>query len=404
MVGESKKKAVLALIGGSLATFWPGALCFGYPGVLGPYWRETFEVGTADTGNIMFFMLASLGIFMFLVGRWQERLGLRTMVVIGGILCGVNMLTAAYANGMAMVYLWAFVTGAASCFTNMPALTAVQRWFPGRRGLVSGIVNLVFGSAAAIASPALARMLSGMGYLSMNLVLGAVALVTGIAASVLISDPTRLGLQPIAGGKAAKVAMPGPSLTVREALRTRDFWLIWLTWATVGAAPIAMVTQSVNYGLSQGVELQTAVIILTAFNLTNGLSRILTGYFSDRIRRNLTMAVAFALAGVAYFILPHTSGIAIAAVLAAFVGFALGTLFAVSAPLVADHFGLRHFGAIFGMVFTAYGFLAGPLGPWLSGFIVDAGGGSYVPVFSYLGGMCLLGAVFISLVGRGRKA
>ena len=152
VLGESKKKAVLASIGGSLATFWPGALCFGYPGVLGPYWRETFEVGTADTGNIMFFMLASLGIFMFLVGRWQERLGLRTMVVIGGILCGVNMLTAAYANGMAMVYLWAFVTGAASCFTNMPALTAVQRWFPGRRGLVSSIVNLVFGSAAAIAS------------------------------------------------------------------------------------------------------------------------------------------------------------------------------------------------------------------------------------------------------------
>ena len=69
---------------------------------------------------------------MFLAGRWQEHWA--RMVVIGGILCGVNMLTAAYANGMAMVYLWAFVTGAASCFTNMPALTAVQRWFPADAG------------------------------------------------------------------------------------------------------------------------------------------------------------------------------------------------------------------------------------------------------------------------------
>lgn len=400
---RDKSRAVLALIGGSLATFWPGALAFGYPGVLGPYWRQTFEVGTAATGNIMFFMLASLGIFMFLVGRWQERLGLRVMLAVGGILCGLNMLTAAYATGMPMVYLWAFLTGAASCFTNMPALTAVQRWFPGRRGLVSGIVNLVFGSAAAIMSPLLARMLNSLGYERMNLVLGAVALATGLVAALLLSDPVRLGLQPMGWGGKTKAPLPGPSLTVREALRTRDFWLIWLTWATIGAAPIAMVTQSVNFGLSQGFELQTAVIILTAFNLTNGLSRILTGYFSDRIKRTLTMAVAFALAGAAYFILPHTSGIALAAVLAAIVGFALGTLFAVSAPLVADCFGLKHFGAIFGLVFTAYGFLAGPLGPWLSGFIVDASGGGYVAVFSYLGAMCVVGTVSISLVGRGRR-
>ncbi len=108
---------------------------------------ETFEVGTADTGNIMFFMLASLGIFMFLVGRWQERLGLRTMMVVGGVLCGVNMLTAAYANGMTMVYLWAFVTGAASCFTNMPAYSqSYSGGFPVGAGW-SRIVNLVFGSA-----------------------------------------------------------------------------------------------------------------------------------------------------------------------------------------------------------------------------------------------------------------
>ena len=402
-MGEAKGRAILTVIGSSLATFWPGALAFGYPGVLGPYWRETFQVGTAATGNIMFFMLASLGIFMFLVGRWQERWGARTIMAIGGVLCGLNMVTAAYANGIAMVYLWAFITGAASCFTNMPALTLVQRWFPGRRGLMSGIVNLVFGSAAALMSPLLGRMVAALGYRPMNLVLGALALATGLLAAGLASDPAGVGLQPIAGGRGAG-APARTSMTVRQAVRTRDFWFIWLAWATVGAAAIAMVTQSINFGLSQGFELQSAVIILTAFNLTNGLSRILTGYFSDRIRRSLTMAVAFTLAAAAYFILPHTSGLAAAAVLAAFVGFALGTLFAVSAPLVVDCFGIQHFGAIFGLIFTAYGFVAGPLGPWLSGIMLDSGNVGFVAVFSNLGGLSVLGAVFISLVGRGRRS
>lgn len=402
-MGGAKRRAILAVIGSSLATFWPGALAFGYPGVLGPYWRETFQVGSAATGNIIFFMLASLGIFMFLVGRWQERWGARTILAIGGVLCGVNMVTAAYANGIAMVYLWAFINGAASCFTNMPALTLVQRWFPGRRGLMSGIVNLVFGSAAALMSPLFGRLLTVIGYGPMNLALGAMALATGLLAAGLVSDPTKLGLQPIAGGRGAAV-LPSRSFTVRQALRTRDFWFIWLAWATAGAAAIAMVTQSINFGIRQGFELESAVIILTAFNLTNGLSRILTGYFSDRLKRTFTMTVTFALAAAAYFILPHTSGVAVAAVLAAFVGISLGTLFAVSAPLVADRFGMKHFGAIFGLVFTAYGFVAGPLGPWLTGIMLDAGNVDFVVVFSYLGGLSVLGAVFISLVGYGRKS
>ena len=65
-------------------------------------------------------------------------------------------------------------------------------------------------------------------------------------------------------------------------------------------------------------------------------------------------------------------------------GFAFGTLFAVSAPLASDCFGMKHFGAIFGLVFTAYGFIAGALGPWLSGYLLDATHGDFSLVFIYL--------------------
>ena len=85
-------------------------------------------------------------------------------------------------------------------------------------------------------------------------------------------------------------------------------------------------------------------------------------------------------------------------VLAAVIGFAFGTLFAVSAPLAVDCFGLAHFGAIFGLVFTAYGFLAGPLGPSLSGYLLDATGADFTIVFSYLGFFCLLASLSIRRV------
>jgi OFA family oxalate/formate antiporter-like MFS transporter len=84
--------------------------------------------------------------------------------------------------------------------------------------------------------------------------------------------------------------------------------------------------------------------------------------------------------------------------LAAVVGFSFGTLFSVSAPLVADCFGLEHFGAIFGLAFAAYGFVAGPLGPTLSGYLLDITGANYTLVFLYLSLFSLMASLCIRQV------
>jgi OFA family oxalate/formate antiporter-like MFS transporter len=96
--------------------------------------------------------------------------------------------------------------------------------------------------------------------------------------------------------------------------------------------------------------------------------------------------------------LPYVSSLAIATVLAAIIGFSFGTLFALSAPLVADCFGLQHFGMIFGLIFTAYGFVSGAIGPSLSGYILDVSRGNFVFVFTYLGILCVLSGFLVRFV------
>jgi len=110
------------------------------------------------------------------------------------------------------------------------------------------------------------------------------------------------------------------------------------------------------------------------------------------------MSLAFLASGLAYIALPYTEGLLSCAILCAAVGFSFGTLFSVSAPLVADCFGLEHFGAVFGLTFAAYGFVAGPLGPTLSGYLLDISGNNYTPVFLYLGLFFLLASASIRLV------
>ena len=396
---SDKKRGILAVAGSSLAIFWPGAFVFSFPGVMGPYWQKVFHVGRGAIGNTLFFVLAALGVFMFFVGRWQERFGIRRMMTFGATLCGLNVLVIAYASNLSMLYLWAFITGTASCFIYIPGLTSVQRWYPEKRGLVSGIFNLTFGISAAIMSPIFRWMFETMGYFYMNIALAILALATGLIAAQFTENPERIASrQPSSSAQTKPLSKEVRSLTVRECLRTRNFWFLWLTWAFQGAAGIAMVTLSTAFGLSRGFTMESAVVILTAFNITNGLGRIVMGYLSDRITRNLAMSLTFLAAGFAYLLLPHFIGLPVLAILAAVVGFGFGTLFAVSAPLAGDCFGLKHFGAILGLIFTAYGFVSGLLGPSLSGYLLDMTSGNFVIVFSYLGLFCLLSGIFIRFV------
>ena len=397
---DNSSRRVLAVIGSSLAIFWPGAFIFGYPGVMGPYWQKMFGVGRGPIGNSLFFVLAAVGIFMFFVGRWQEKLGTRKMISIGAFLCGTNTLFAAYVTNLFLLYLWAFLNGLASCFIYLPALTTVQRWYPHKKGLVSGVVNLAFGISAAVMAPLFGWLFHWLGYVSMNQVLAVAALVIGVLAAQFTEVPEQI-IGSNAGDKARPASLAvqaGTALTVRESLRTKNFWFLWLTWALQGSAGIAMVTLSVNFGLSKGMAMTSAVLILTAFNVTNGLSRLVMGYLSDRLPRNKAMGLTFLAAGCSFLVLGYLDNFMVILLLSAVIGFAFGTLFAVSAPLVSDCFGLKHFGAVFGLVFTAYGFLAGPLGPSLSGYLLDLTEGSFLIVFTYLGLFCLLSSILIRRV------
>lgn len=396
MTDRDKIKSVRSLMGCCAAIFWPGAFIFGLPGVLGSTWKERFGVGQTEVGQTLFFVLAAVGFFMFISGRLLERLGPPRLVGAGVAICGISTVLVGYCNAIWGVYLWAFIVGIASTLIYLPGLIVVQRWFPHRRGLVSGIVNFFFGFSAAIMSPVFGYSLKQIGYENTTLCFGLAALVIGLVAAPLCVNPG--GGHVEATGKGDAPVHSVKSLSVRQGLRTRPFWSLWGVWAMAGAAGIAMVPLSTAFGISRGLDLQGAIVILLSFNLTNGLSRLISGYLSDMWSRNHTMSLTFAASGCAYLIFAHAEGLLAWSFLAAVIGFAFGTLFAVSAPLASDCFGLRHFGTIFGLVFTAYGFLAGLLGPFLSGVFLDRTGGNFTPVFYYLGGFLLVSAVLVQFV------
>ena len=110
------------------------------------------------------------------------------------------------------------------------------------------------------------------------------------------------------------------------------------------------------------------------------------------------------MGALGYVLLSFCRNLILVAILAAFVGFAFGTLFAISAPLVSDLFGLKHYSTIFSLVFVAYGFISGIVGPALAGQLLNATGENYTVVFIVLAAFCIIGAVCILQAKHARRA
>ncbi len=408
------RKGWLAVIACALATFNSGALFFGYPGLMTPYWRELLQVDAGATGFIMTFACLGVGCMTLVSGRLYPKIGTRRSFLIGSLILIICMVTANFCSSMPVVYLWAYLNGAGTGFIYGPSLTTVQHWFPHRRGLATGVVNLCFGTSAAVMSPVYNLLFNRLGYRMMNyVVLVMLVVINGIALlgaelpdRVKLTDAEKQGREEILEQMRRRDPNKGPTLaaknyTVKEALRTRAFWAVWIAWAFVGAAGISMVSQGGNFAKSIALP---SVVVITAFNLTNGIGRIIAGTLSDYIGRNATGCVAFVLGMIGYFTLPFCSNVVLVGVLAAFVGFAFGTLFAISAPLVSDLFGLKHYSTIFSLVFAAYGFISAIVGPALTGQILKITGDNYAVAFPMLAVFCLVGAVCIMLAKHSYRA
>lgn len=407
------KKGWLAVLACALATFNSGALFFGYPGLVTPYWRELLQVDAGATGFIMTFACLGVGCMTLVSGRLHPKIGTRRSFLLGSVILIICMLLANFANSMPVIYLWAYLNGAGTGFIYGPSLTTVQHWFPQRRGLATGIVNLCFGTAAAVMSPVYSLLLDSVGYQVMNyIVLAMLVVINGISLlgaempdRVKLTPAEQKGHEEILEKLKKQDPAKGPTLaaknyTVGEALRTKGFWAVWLSWMFVGAAGISMVSQGGNFAASIALP---SVVVITAFNLTNGIGRIVAGSLSDFIGRNATGCVAFIMGAVGYLLLPFCKNAVLVAVLAAFVGFAFGTLFAISAPLVSDLFGLKHYSTIFSLVFVAYGFVSGIVGPALVGQLLKLTGENYAVVFPLLALFCAAGAVCIMLAKPSRR-
>jgi OFA family oxalate/formate antiporter-like MFS transporter len=384
-MSEKAKNRWLVVVGALLIQMSLGAIYI--YSVFKPALKEQFPDWSATNlalpSQLVLAMFA-LGVIVF--GRIQDKIGPRKIATLGGILLGAGLVVAKFATSLPVFVLGFSVIGGIGIGAAYvcPIATCVK-WFPDKRGLITGLAVAGFGAGGLVFTPVAKTLIASQGIMNTFLFLGLIFLVLVVAGAQFMVNPP-------AGYKPAGWNPPAPQpgvaaaahvdYTWQQMLGTPQFWMLWLTYFAGCAAGLMIIMNTTNVWqsfsllgmnvgdvpvakaayatlISQGA---TAVIVVSIFN---AIGRIAWGKVSDNIGRRPTLLLMFGIAGVAMLVLnllrvypAYMAGVAV-------VGFCFGGFLALYPAVTADYFGTKNVGANYGWVFSAYG-AGGLFGPWLA--------------------------------------
>jgi len=323
------------------------------------------------------------GFLGILVGRLNDRFGPRVVMTATGFFFGLGLLLMWGLDNIWQLYLfYGVVVGIGLSSIDIIALSTTARWFVRRRGMMTGIVKVGTGAGQLVMPLMSSMLIVAYGWRTSYLIIGALVMVLLIAAGqVLRRDPARLGLLPD-GERESLTASPRPAETgfyLHEALRTRQFWTICLAFLTTMFCLLIILVHIVPHATDIGIPSTTAAGILSAIGGISMSGRFVIGFAIDRIGNKRSMIICLILLILALLWLQMARELWMFYLFAVVYGFGHGGLLTVISPIVAEYFGVRSHGALFGIVFFST-MVGGAIGPVFAGYIFDTTG-TYTPAF-----------------------
>jgi OFA family oxalate/formate antiporter-like MFS transporter len=334
--------------------------------------------------------------------------GPKLMVAFGGVFIALGWIVNGVAQSLPMLYLGAVLSGVGAGGIYATCVGNAVKWFPDRRGLAVGLTAAGFGAGAALTVVPIREVIETFGYAAaffwFGLIQGAVVLIVAwwlrapLASEVPSSVPS-------------KIIQSDVSYSPREMVATPVFWVLYVMFVMVSAsglmatAQIALIAKDFHVADSTIlIGVSTLTLALLVDNVANGAARPLFGWISDQIGREQTMAIAFGLGGVSYWLLGSLGTTPWAFVLfAGLIFLTWGEIFSLFPSTCTDSFGPKFATANLSFLFTAKG-LSAFLVPVANMIKTAAGGWHMVFVVTALMNFAVVGlALFVLRPLRSRR-
>jgi MFS transporter, OFA family, oxalate/formate antiporter len=347
----------------------------------------------------------ALGFASFFAGLWLSRVGPRLVAITGGALYGIGVVLASLANhNLTWLYLsYGVIGGVGLGFSYIVPVAVLVKWFPDRRGLITGIAVGGFGAGALVTAPVATRLIASVGVLATFLYLGIAYLIVTVVCGFFMQNPPA-GWKPAGWSPSATQAAQRSrqDYTLGEAIRSWQWWVLWGLLFLNTSAGISVISQEAPmFQELAKVSAITAAGMVGIVSFGNALGRVFWAWLSDIVTRRMTFLIMYLLQVALFWILPslHTTGII--TLVSFLILMCYGGGFGTMPAFTADYFGAKHVGPIYGLMLTAWSF-ASVFGPVLIAQMRQSTG-----VYSgalHIIAVVLLASVILPLIVRPPKA
>ncbi|TYP88964.1 cyanate permease [Blastococcus xanthinilyticus] len=359
-------------------------IAYSFGAFLGPM-AEEFGSGRGATSA--FFALTSLTYFGLgaLSGVAVDRYGPRRVLLVGAVALGTGLAATSVAGELWIGLLtYGLGVGIGVACAYVPMVAVVSGWFERRRTLAVGVTVTGIGLGTLAVAPLAAALIASIGWRQTHLVLGLAGAVVLGGCALVVQPP------PVQTGPAA--------LTLREAVRNRDYRRLYLASGLLSVALFVPFVHLPGYAVQEGADRVAAAALVGVIGAASIAGRLLLGVLAARSGALRVFQACFLTMGLSFTLWGLGGGYGVLLAFAVVLGVGYGGFVALGPAVVAERFGTTRLGGLLGVLYTSAG-LGSALGAPLAGAAVDASG-SYTPVIAGCLALGLAGFLTVLRVGR----
>jgi len=393
----------------------------------------TYGFSATQAAWIFSIGLLVFSVVMIISGRMLAKTGPRKLASIGGVVLGAGYILGGLfgSSFIAQLVLIGVIGGAGIGLAYVVPIAVGVKWFPDKKGMVTGLAVAGFGFGATIwvkSAGSWFGLIDNLNFFGLGgvqsvfLLYGIIFLIAVLVGSVVMIDPPEGYIPegwtppaPASSEDPGSAALGMTEFTSGEMMETPQFYMTWVTFLFSAIAGL-MVIYCIKLfgidslkaaGMTAAAASAAAGTAMALYAIFNGLGRIIWGTVSDKIGRKMSIFLMCLFQGIIMLLFYQMGGTVITLIVGAcIIGFNFGGNFALFPAVTADYFGNKNVGLNYGFIFVSYG-IAGVIGPQIAGYFKDAakGGGDpsvWITPFIIAGVACLLGAA-VTLMSKPPK-